>query len=184
MRPELLLHPNIPKPLHGMSPRELLGDVWWDGVREWVYANAGYRCQCCDTPKADALYHKWLEAHETYSYDYENGVATVTEVVALCHACHSYIHDGLLLHKYEEGKVSWQKYQNIMIRGNAILHQAGLTLPPPPKRIAEWSKWGIIVAGRWYPTRWRNEDEWATYYQEKPKEPEVVQITSFGGLTR
>lgn len=164
MRPSLLLHPNIPKPLHGMSPRELMSSDWWDATRQRVYANAGFRCQCCDTPKKDALYHPWLEAHETYDYDYANGVATVNEIVALCHACHNYIHSGLLRVLAQAGKIPVAKYEDIMQRGDSILLNAGLVKPEPPANIAEWSTWRIVIAGRTYPTRWASYEAWSKHY--------------------
>lgn len=164
MRPELLLHPNIPKPLHGMSPRELLGDEWWDSARQWVYKNANYRCQCCDVPKEQALYHKWLEAHETYIYDYENGIATVSEIVALCHACHNYIHSGRLKMLADSGTIPYSKYTDIINRGDAILKNAGLTKPQEPKKIAPWECWRIVIAGRIFPTRWASYEAWSNYY--------------------
>ena len=165
MRPELLLHPNIPKPLHGMSPRELFGDVWWDATRQWVYANAGFRCQCCDVPKAEAKYHRWLEAHETYDYDYKNGIATVNEIVALCHSCHAYIHSGLLEVNRNSGKITQEKYQDILKHGDAILKAANLRQPAPPTEFAEWSKWKIVIAGQEYPTRFPNFEAWQRFYQ-------------------
>lgn len=165
MRPGLLLHPNIPKPLHGMSPRELMGDEWWDFTRQWVYANAGFRCQCCGVPKREALYHAWLEAHETYQYDYENGIATVNEIVALCHACHNYIHSGRLLILAQTGEIAFSKYEHIMQRGDAILKEAGLKKPQPPARIAEWDRWRIVIAGREYKTRWPSYEAWEAHYE-------------------
>ena len=164
MRPELLLHPNVPKPLHGMSPRELLGDVWWNETRKTVYKNAKDECQCCGVHKQDAKYHKWLEAHETYSYDYKNGVATVTEIVALCHSCHAYIHSGLLQVLWTTGKISNEKYQDILSHGDKIIKESGLKRPERPTQIAEWSKWCIVIEGKKYKTKWKSFEHWAKHY--------------------
>ena len=67
---ELLFCPNTPKPLHGMSPRSILGDEWWDKERIKAYRKFFNHCQACGTHKSDALYHRWLEAHEVYHFDY------------------------------------------------------------------------------------------------------------------
>lgn len=164
MRPELLLHPNIPKPLHGMSPRVLMGDEWWDYVRHWVYNKAEYKCQCCGIGKADAKYHKWLEAHETYEYDYKDGLATVNEIVALCHSCHNYIHSGRLEILMQNGTIPYEKYDDIIHHGDAILSAYNLRKPEPPAQIADWGRWRIVIAGVTYPTRFKNYQEWAREY--------------------
>lgn len=164
MRPELLLHPNVPKPLHGMSPRELKGSEWWDKTRKEVYAKAGYRCQCCDVRKEDALFHKWLEAHETYEYDYKNGIAIVKEIVALCHACHSYIHSGLLQVKRDKGEISYSKWQQIMLHGDNILYNAKLKPSPYVGEVAEWGKWKIVIDGEVFPTKWKSFEHWRMAY--------------------
>jgi hypothetical protein len=163
-RPELLLHPNVPKPLHGMSPRELLGDAWWDTVRQEAYRKAGYRCQACGVGKLDAKYHKWLEAHETYIYDYRTGTATVDEIVALCHSCHNYIHSGRLRALFQAGKTTKAKYEDIRIHGDNLLSAHNLTFPESPTETAPWHEWKIVINGKIFPTKWKSFEEWNAHY--------------------
>ena len=122
-RPELLLHPNIPKPLHGVNPRNLLGQKWWNSVRTRAYLTHNYHCWACGVHKAKAKYHKWLEAHEVYQIDYENGRVELLEICALCHCCHNYIHDGRLQMMVMNGTISIKKYVDILTHGERIISQ-------------------------------------------------------------
>ena len=45
--PTILLHPNIPKPLHLVAPRTVLGEAWWKSVKKKVKREANGRCQAC-----------------------------------------------------------------------------------------------------------------------------------------
>lgn len=69
--------------LRSLLPREV-----WDRVRKKAYARAGGKCMICGAPS------RRLEAHERWGYDDENGVQKLSDVIAVCHACHGVIHIG------------------------------------------------------------------------------------------
>ena len=58
------------------------------------------------THVSEAEFHNWLEVHETYDIDFKAGVAVYSGAVALCHACHQFIHSGRLLAVLEKGEIS------------------------------------------------------------------------------
>lgn len=134
--PKILLHPNIPKPLHGLNPRTIKGQHWWDEQRKLAYAVHSNHCWACGIHKTDALFHKWLEAHEYHKIDYRRGRAEVVGIVALCHACHNYIHNGRLsiqTNKYERPvKDAWL----ILHHGHKVLVDASLRPNPFALRVA------------------------------------------------
>lgn len=130
IEPILLSHPNIPKPLHGLNPRGLLGEEWWNTARRAAYAKRGFHCWACGVHKSDALFHQWLEGHERYRIDYKKGVAEFVEVVALCHACHNFIHSGRLFMLFLSGKSTEAKTLSILHRGFSV--QKAANLPPNP----------------------------------------------------
>ena len=68
--------------------RSILSPTQWDIVRKEAYALAGGRCMICGAKVAR------LEAHERWEYDEENRVQKLSDVVAVCRACHEVIHIG------------------------------------------------------------------------------------------
>ena len=84
LRPEILAHSNIPKPLHGTAPRVILGDAWWDKERFEALRRHGYHCYACGNgAKQDKFEKRWLHCHECYGVDYKNTLVTYKETVAL-----------------------------------------------------------------------------------------------------
>jgi len=192
MNPKLLTHPNIPKPLHGMNPRTLLGQEWWDIHRREAYAKEGFHCWACGIHKHDAEYHQWLEGHESYDIDYDTGRVELQEIVALCHSCHNFIHSGRLLILFVEGEVSEKKFRDVYLRGFKILRQSGLKpfwgtaqlwlrfqgkddfeideimkekkLYPEREETAEWNEWHLVLEGKKYYSRFKNYEAWAKHY--------------------
>lgn len=164
-RPELLLHLNIPKPLHGLSPRTVLGQAWWDMKRQEAYKRTNYHCAACGIHKSDAKHRKWLEAHENYKIDYDLGIMTLIEINALCHYCHSYIHDGLLSIRLAKKEISYELYCEILSHGNKILQDNNLERPEYPDHMADWSDWRLVIDGKHYEPLWKNFAEWKAHYK-------------------
>ena len=163
-RPEILLHPNIPKPLHGVNPRTIKGDSWWAKQREQAYASTDYHCAACGVSASEAKEHKWLEAHELYDFDYAKGRMTFKETVPLCHYCHNYIHSGRMRMLVDKGEMLESKQLAITLHGNALIQKAGLKRPSPPKTCAQWSVWRLSLDGKLYKPIFASFDKWAAHY--------------------
>jgi hypothetical protein len=171
-RPEILLCPNIPKPLHGVAPRALLGTKWWNVTRKAAYAKTNYCCVACGVYKHEAKGPKWLEGHEVYKINYASGISKYLETVALCNYCHSYIHDGRLLAMLDQGKLDHARYAAILHHGDSVLAAAGLCRPSREERedefvdlllsgrIASWGQWRLLLEGKEYPPKYKTEAHW------------------------
>ena len=169
VRPEILLHPNIPKPLHGMNPRSILGQTWWNKQRQIAYAKEDYHCMACGVHKTNAKYHKWLEAHECYEFDYPKGIARMIEIVALCHCCHNFIHSGKLMMDYQSGRITIDRYDAILRHGEKIIMVVRNMKNPyiinEAEGLTDWSKWRLIIEGKEYYSQFKNFDDWRNFYQ-------------------
>lgn len=68
--------------------RSVLTPAQWNAVRFAAYRRAGGRCAVCGAPS------NRLEAHERWAYNEEKHIQKLTDVVAVCKACHEVIHIG------------------------------------------------------------------------------------------
>lgn len=182
-RPEILLHPNVPKPLHGLNPRTVMGRVWWDKTRFAAQEKTGFRCAACGVHKTEAKGHKWLEGHEFFSIDYTTGRCEVVEIVSLCNYCHNFIHSGRL---YVTRGISLERKKEILRHGFKVLTDAGihqvseatgevarLLQVSPPVLLStiyinvpeiEWTAWHLIIEGKRYESKFKSYMEWKRHY--------------------
>ena len=207
--PELLTHPNIPKPMHGVNPRTAMGQKWWDDSRRRVYAEKNFRCFACGVHKTEADYHRWLECHEDYDIDYANGKMVLKRLVALCPACHGFIHSGRLYALATKGETHRRKALYILGRGLAILREAGLKPFPgtvlvhalltgadlseaeemaealgsdwPVGPIAPWAWWRLVIDGKEYPPKFASMAEWSEHYGAAGRPPRRPHRVPQGG---
>lgn len=160
-RPEVLLLPNIPKPMHGMPPRVILGDKWWRKTRKEAYASTNFHCIACEVHKSKAKARQWLEGHELFETDYKRGRLTYIETVPLCHYCHNYIHDGRLKALLDRGEVHHAKYAAILRHGDEVLARNGLSKPlQVVSEIVKWEDWRLVLDGEEYPPVFATYLEW------------------------
>ena len=165
LRPELLLHANTVPPMHGVVPRVLLGQEWWDETRKAAAELTGNRCAACGISKYEALKHQWLEGHEVYTRNYAKGRQVYIETVALCHYCHSFIHDGRLKSLLDKREITKAQFDDYMRHGNAVLRKAGLTKQPPyVGKIAKWADWRLVLFGVEYPPLYKSYQHWLSAF--------------------
>ena len=164
-RPEVLLSPQIPKPMHQLAPRTILGAKWWNDTRKAAYASTNYHCIACGVHKTQAQYRSWLECHEVYRIDYLAGRMTYLEAVPLCHLCHCYVHTGRMQALLDRGEVHQAKFTAAMIHGDRILRVAGLKrLDPYEGPFAEWGKWRLILNGKEYKPIFKTYEDWCKHF--------------------
>jgi AAA domain len=206
LRPEILSQPNIPKPLHGLSPRVINGDAWWAQIRKEVYARYEYHCIACGVHKTEAKGPKWLEAHECYDFDYVKGIATVKSIEPLCHYCHNFIHSGRLEAIMGKEK-SVEEVKRILEYGFFILAGYNLkcfwgTLELAkkvsantykvklyffPEIVAPWEKWRLVFNGKEYFSLYKNKEEHNKHYSkegmmERPKTAALSVGSAYTGI--
>jgi hypothetical protein len=173
-RPELINHPNIPKPMHGIAPRTLIKGKEWNEIRREAYAKNNYHCWACGVHRNfDLVLNKFiddsgtLDAHESYVIDYEKKTVELKEIVALCKNCHNYIHSGRMNAMYDKGELDEEDCWIISTHGDSVLIDGGLI---PCKDAddrdyaSEWGEWKLLFRGKEYGSKWKDYQEWEEHY--------------------
>ena len=172
-QPLLLTHPNIPKPLHNLAPRTLMGTKEWNRLRRKAYAKNNYHCFACgiyaeyDLDKQRFKELK-LHAHESYDIDYDKCEMQLEYIVALCPTCHDYIHSGRMNALYDKGVLDEQDCWGIRTHGDAVLSSVEESVVDKVDStcyISTWKKWCLILDGKKYFSKFKNFKEWEEYYK-------------------
>lgn len=150
--------------MHGVNPRTIKGQEWWDTERKAAAKKYQYHCWACGVHQVHAKFHKWLEGHERYAVDYEHGRLTYLGCCSLCHSCHNFIHLGRLTAMYEQGQVAEAKYRAIIRHGCTLLKTYKLSSPAEYERSIPWADWRLELEGELYPPKFRTEQAWRRYY--------------------
>jgi hypothetical protein len=171
-RPEILMQPQLVKPLHSMAPRNIMGTTWWNKVRQEAYAKNNYHCFACGVHKTKARFKQWLEAHESYAVDFDLKQYKLEELLALCHSCHNYIHAGRLQAIYrtihEHGDTLL--FINDLDKKKAWWTDEKIFPQLFPEIDGTWNKWHLLLNGQKYYSRFKDYKEWAEYYGHKLEE--------------
>lgn len=186
-KPQILIHPHIPKPLHGIAPRVIEGNKWWNEIRQEAYARYNYRCAACGIHKQFAKIKQWLEAHEFWNIDYQTGICTITSIEPLCHACHNFIHSGRLYAQYQNKDIGFERIKTILEHGFQILSLNNLQCFPANLEIAQilkiktfnvnayelsinpdlkWLDYKLVWKNKEYRSKFKSEAEWQKYYEK------------------
>tara|TARA_Y100000310_G_scaffold240970_1_gene244888 strand:- start:667 stop:1236 length:570 start_codon:yes stop_codon:yes gene_type:complete len=179
--PRILLCTNVPKALHGLAPRVVKGQDWWDGVRRKAYRVHEYQCWACGTrPELN----RDLHAHEVYEYDWEACSARMTSVTALCRDCHSFIHSGRMQALVSKGQMSEDEMSLLLQRGYLLVKAAGLVeervqIHRDIRRIMQgssgtrtmrewedetWDLWHLIIDGESRHSLFADYEAWRSHY--------------------
>lgn len=158
-RPELLIHPTLPEPLHGINPRTLMGQKKWDEERRNCYAINNYHCFACgvfapyDTEKKKFIFKdRQLHAHEAYHYDYKKCEVRLNEVVALCPTCHNAIHIQRSQAMFDKGLFDCEDMFIILTNRETVLG------------FDKWDKWCLIWGDKKVFSQFKNKKEWEEHY--------------------
>jgi hypothetical protein len=177
-RPELLLHPNLPKPMHNLAPRTLMKAKEWNEIRREAYARNNYHCWACgrytafntELNKFDNDEGTTLDAHEFYRIDYVNKTVELVEIVALCKLCHDYVHSGRLNAMYEKGEKDEEDCWLVYTNGDSVLIDAGLipiNVVDDKTYQDEWGEWKLLFNGGEYRSKFKDYWDWFKYYNIK-----------------
>lgn len=160
--PELLLHPTLPLPLHGVNPRSILGRKWWDNVRQKAYGENNFHCMACGIPRRDVTPRAILHAHECYDINYGTGRVVLKRIVALCPTCHDCIHIQRMNSLYDKGEVNEEDMWLLLSHKERVLD--GRSVPEVSSTV-EWGDWYLELDGKKYFSKFNNIKEWREYYE-------------------
>lgn len=102
-----------PMPLHGVNPRNMMGQFYWDDLRIKTYKEYDYKCGICGSNGQEQGFRHRVEAHELWDYDFDNEIQIFRGVIALCPICHKIYHWAQPAMALKSGDLSQKEFDRI-----------------------------------------------------------------------
>lgn len=160
LQPELLGQANIPKPLHGINPRTIMGQTAWKRLRQEIIQNNPY-CKAC------GLDTYTLDLHEDYEIDYNNAIMRIKQYVPLCKDCHLFIHSGFLTTQIASSSISREKAREIMQHGIDICEKYDIAVFVVGYKLAKYLSVRTKNVKKWQPKNTVSWNAWELEYEGK-----------------
>lgn len=160
LKPSLLGQANIPKPLHGINPRTIMGAAAWSKHRQTIVQNNPY-CTACGAENCA------LDLHEDYDIDYNACIMKIRSYVPLCKRCHSFIHSGLLRVWVAKGEVTRQAARDILQHGIKICSQHRIQIFVGTALLAKELNVPLSNVRSWTPSMKDSWTDWVLEYDGK-----------------
>ena len=146
---EILAQTVLPKSLHGINPRTIMGQAKWNKLKKEKLAEADHHCMACGefVPHVPGNY---LECHEVYQIDMDKKEFKLADIICLCKKCHDYIHMGRLQMLVKEGTVTPEYYNEVVKRGDTLLKVHNLKKQNLPFDEINNPDWYLLYEGKKY----------------------------------
>ncbi len=99
----------IPDHSHGINLRHLLTKTTWDKLRQKIYERDKNQCVICGD-KSPTKFH----CHEEFSFDYENQIQRLGQLMTLCPHCHANKHIASKFKVFNSGKLTKDSMDRII----------------------------------------------------------------------
>lgn len=144
---EILAQTVLPKSLHGINPRTIMGQAKWNKLRQEKLAEADHHCMACGEFVPD---NHLLDCHEVYQIDMDKKEFKLVDIVCLCKKCHDYIHMGRLQMLMGQGLIAREYYNEVMMRGDELLESQNLKKQNLPFDEINNPNWYLLYDGKKY----------------------------------
>ena len=167
LKPQVLGQPNIPKALHGINPRTIMGLTAWKRFSQIKRVNEPY-CHACGAENCI------LDLHEDYDICYSSLTMRIRDYVPLCKSCHSFIHSGLLRVLVAQRAVSKERAKQVLERGFELCKASNIKVFSGTIQLARELGMGDVMVKSWTPPM--NSEGWGQWKL-------IYEDTEYLGLT-
>jgi hypothetical protein len=164
-KPELLLQ-ELPKPLHTITPRFILGNSEWKRLKQKASLDNNYCCWCCGVNVNDTTPQR-LEGAPIFHVEYEYKMVYFRGVAAVCYMCNQFLN----LRKVIDSAVKHNNTETlfqIRLHGDALVNVVDKLINIfNASQINDFQNWRYNFNGVEYFSPFKNVDEYNAFFNVK-----------------